>query len=193
MNKTLLSVVLLASVGLSLSGCTININVPPSMGSSMMGDSQSPESQVEMFAEMMIPHHQQAIDMSELALAQSQSEDITDLARRIIDGQAPEIELMQTWIDDSNDSESMHMMGGMGMGGMATEEEMVALSGKSGSEFDREFLSLMIAHHQGALHMVHMIESASDSEVRGLAEDIIRVQTAEINEMTALLEALGDA
>lgn len=163
------------------------------MGPNPMGAEQSSDLQVEMFAEMMIPHHQQAIDMSNLALSLSESDQLKDLAERIIAGQTPEIELMATWIDGPAANSSMGMMGGYAMGGMASDEEMAALATLSGGDFDKEFLSLMIPHHEGALQMVHMIERSSDAEVSQLAEDIIRVQTAEIAEMEALLEGITGA
>ena len=188
MRNSALSVVLISLMSLGVSACTVNINVPPSMVPNTTDGAQSSDRQVEMFAEMMIPHHQQAIDMSNLALSLSESDDVKDLAKRIIAGQTPEIELMATWIDDSEANGSMGMMGGYAMGGMASDEEMAALATLSGTEFDQEFLSLMIPHHEGALQMVHMIEGSSDAEVSQLAEDIVRVQTAEIVEMEALLE-----
>ncbi len=188
MRNSALSVVLISLMSLGVSACTININVPPSMVPNTTDGAQSSDRRVEMFAEMMIPHHQQAIDMSNLALSLSESDDVKDLAKRIIAGQTPEIDLMATWIDDSEANGSVRMMGGYAMGGMASDEEMAALATLSGAEFDQEFLSLMIPHHEGALQMVHMIEGSSDAEVSQLAEDIVRVQTAEIVEMEALLE-----
>ena len=176
----------------SLAGCTINITVPPAIGQAMMGsESTSSGVEVEMFAEMMIPHHQQAIDMANLALATpSASTQLKNLAQRIIDGQTPEIDLMEGWLDRSDGHGMMGMMSSnqeLMMGGMASEEELDHLETLEGSEFDSEFLTLMITHHEGALHMVHMIDKSSFDEAAQLAEDIIRVQTAEIAEMKRML------
>ena len=180
----------------SLSGCTINITVPPSMGEAMMSAEMSTSfNEVQMFAEMMIPHHQQAIDMSNLALEkESSSPELKDLAKRIIDGQTPEIALMEGWRDESDEGGMMGMMssgGEMMMGGMASNEEMKNLAELEGSEFDTEFLTLMITHHEGALHMVHMIDDSTFDEAAQLAKDIVRVQTEEIEEMKAMLQ--GDS
>jgi uncharacterized protein (DUF305 family) len=177
----------------SLAGCTINITVPPAIGQAMMGSEVSSSfNEVEMFADMMIPHHQQAIDMSNLALEkESSSPDLKDLAQRIIDGQTPEITLMEGWRDDSDERGMMGMMssgGEMMMGGMASDDELQNLATLEGSEFDTEFLTLMITHHEGALHMVHMIDDSSFEEAAQLAKDIVRVQTAEIEEMKAMLQ-----
>ena len=76
---------------------------------------------------------------------------------------------------------------------MASDAEMETLSTLGGTEFDQEFLSLMIPHHEGALRMVHMIEGSTDAEVRQLGDDYFRVQTAEIAEMEALLEEMAGA
>lgn len=172
---------------LSLTACTINITLPPAAPGEERHSGQMSESRVEMFAAMMIPHHQQAIDMSELALSQSNSEAIVDLAGRIIDGQTPEIELMKGWLDGS--STRMGMVPGMAMGGMASPTELARLETLNGKEFDHEFLRLMIIHHEGALDMVHVIEDSDIDEVAQLARDIARVQTAEIAEMSDLMEA----
>lgn len=162
-----------------------------------------------MFAAMMIPHHQQAVDMSRSALEISDSPEIRDLATRIRDGQLPEIDQMQGWLDDSGfdgDDFPDDMMGPMGqpgmdslegmpgmesMGGMATEEEIAALNALASPEFDQEFLRLMIDHHEGALVMIRMINNSAVDEVRQLAEDIDRVQRAEIAEMEDLQERLA--
>ncbi len=192
MTRTLV-VLAIPVVALSLSACTININVPSNPGFSMMSSERAGEEQVEMFAEMMIPHHQQAIDMSQIALERSDSEAVKDLAQRIIDGQTPEIELMSTWISQSEAGGMMSGMGMPGMGGMASDEEIADLATLTSPEFDRQFLTLMIEHHEGALHMVHMIDDSRVDEVAQLAEDIVRVQTEEIEEMNAILKGLNNA
>ena len=176
-----------------LSACTININVPSNPGVGMMDSEHGGADEVEMFAEMMIPHHQQAIDMSELALERSSNPHIRDLSQRIIDGQTPEIELMSEWLPEGQRNSDMARMRISGMGGMASEAEMAELETLEGEDFDRLFLSLMITHHEGALHMVHMIDDSNSDEVSQLARDITRVQTQEIDEMTRLFGELTDA
>jgi uncharacterized protein (DUF305 family) len=192
MRKMLATPILVVAAAASLAGCTINITVPPTMGQAMLGaETSSSFDEVEMFAEMMIPHHQQAIDMAELALGkESSSAELKDLSQRIIDGQTPEIALMEGWLSDSDEQGMMGMMsrgGEMMMGGMASSEEMDNLATLEGSNFDTEFLTLMITHHEGALHMVHMIEGSAHDEAAQLAKDIVRVQTAEIEEMKQML------
>jgi uncharacterized protein (DUF305 family) len=158
-----------------------------------------------MFAQMMIPHHEQALDMSVLALATSTNEDVLDLAQRIFDGQRPEIELMQSWIDSgARDGGMSHempdgtmmddgIMGGGVMEGMVSDEGIAELSSLESPEFDRLFLELMIGHHEGALAMVQMIESSDNAEVQALAQEIAAAQEAEIAQMKLVLEGLDNA
>jgi uncharacterized protein (DUF305 family) len=139
-----------------------------------------------MFAQMMIPHHSQAVTMSELALANSSNTEVLALATAIRDAQAPEIAQMQSWLDQS-DYSGMHA-GHMDMGGMFSDEELAELSTAKGSVFDRLFLEGMIAHHEGAIDMLSMIKNSTNSEVKKLYDDILTGQSAEIEAMNALLK-----
>jgi len=137
-----------------------------------------------MFAQMMIPHHEQAVTMSELALSNTTTADIVALATAIRDAQAPEIIQMQSWIDGKSESH-MH---DMEMGGMLSDAELAELAELKGAAFDQMFLTAMIAHHEGALDMVEMINDSTNSEVKTLAANIVQSQSAEIEAMKALLK-----
>ena len=139
-----------------------------------------------MFAEMMIPHHQQAIEMSDLALKNSTNPEILALAQEIKDAQAPEIEQMKSW-----GASSMAHMGHM-MDGMLSDEEMSELAAARGGEFDRLFLEGMIKHHEGAIDMADMVIDSKNAEVAALANSIIEAQRAEIATMKELLTGLGN-
>lgn len=139
-----------------------------------------------MFASIMIPHHSQAVTMSELALANSSNTEVLALATAIRDAQAPEIAQMQSWLDQS-DYSGTHA-GHMDMGGMLSDEELAELSTAKGSAFDRLFLEGMIAHHEGVIDMLSMIENSTNSEVKKLYDDILTSQSAEIEAMKALLK-----
>ena len=146
-----------------------------------------------MFAQMMIPHHEQAIEMSEIALdpASGASAAIQDLAIRIRDAQDPEIELMKgflaTWgapvtPEDGVDHSSM-------MEGMLTVEELDELAGLQGSEFDKRWAQAMIAHHKGAVAMAEdVLADGKNAETRRLAEEIIANQQAEIDELSLIAQ-----
>lgn len=173
----------------ALAGCTMNMGTPDN---GMMGSSNSSEfSNTDvMFAQMMIPHHQQAVDMSDLALATSTNPEVLALAQKIRDAQAPEIELMTSWIEKAGAATTMgHGMDdmGMGMGGMMSDEEMMALKNATGTAFDTLYLEGMIAHHEGALQMVKMISNSGNAEVKKLGDAIVTGQTAEIAQMKTML------
>ena len=135
-----------------------------------------------MFAEMMIPHHEQAIEMSDIALAKSQDSEVLALATQIKNAQAPEIDQMKTWGGSHMGSHAGHMMDGM-----LTDEEMRALSVAAGQEFDRLFLEGMIKHHEGAIDMAEMVVDSTNQEVSRLANAIITAQKEEIVKMKELL------
>ncbi len=139
-----------------------------------------------MFASMMIPHHSQAVTMSELALANSTNPEVLALATAIRDAQGPEISQMQSWLDEGKYSESESHS--MNMGGMMSEEEIAKLAIAKGAAFDRLFLEGMIAHHEGAIQMAEMIKDSTNSEVKKLFSNIVSSQSAEIEAMKALLK-----
>lgn len=152
-----------------------------------MGDEASGFSANDiMFAQMMIPHHQQALDMSELALSIAQSPDVLELAAQIKAEQDPEITLMRSWLTSAGASEDMGH-GSHGMGGMLSEEEMAALLQASGPEFEKLFLEGMILHHEGAIDMTQMIQDSKNPEVKALAESIVSSQQIQIDYMKTLL------
>lgn len=193
MNKTSRAVVAGSSIlvgALLLTGCTINIG-GTGMNDSMMGNSESTSgfsSNDIMFAQMMIPHHQQAVDMSTLAETRSTNPEILALAVQIKDAQAPEIKQMTAWLESAG--AGMDMGHDMGMGGMLTDEQMTALSNASGAEFDKLYLQGMIAHHEGAIQMAQMIVGSNNAEAKELAAAIISSQTAEIEKMKTLLAGM---
>jgi uncharacterized protein (DUF305 family) len=192
---------LVIAAGFALSGCTVNIGSPDDddrrsgmMGDSgpgdgMMGDADSAGFSPAdiMFAQMMIPHHQQAVDMSELAIEKTTDPDVRALAEQIRDAQAPEIELMESWLDEAGVRMSMGSDTGMGMGGMLSDDEMSALEDATGAEFDQLYLEGMIEHHEGAIQMAQMILDSENPEVKALGEAIVESQTAEIEQMKQML------
>lgn len=148
-----------------------------SHGSSMSSDET-------MFAQMMIPHHEQAVTMSELALEKTTNPDVIALATAIRDAQGPEIKQMQGWLDGKSESH-MH---DMEMSGMLTVAELEKLASLKGAAFDQMFLTSMIAHHEGAIQMASMIKDSTKVEVKKLYENIVTSQSAEIETMKALLK-----
>ena len=139
-------------------------------------------SQDIMFAEMMIPHHEQAIEMSELAFANTTNPDVLALAEQISGAQEPEIELMKSWPGVNSMGHAGHTMAGM-----LDQNEMEMMRNSTGADFDRLFLEGMIKHHEGAIEMAEMIIDSSNPEVAKLGSSIIASQEAEIKAMKALL------
>lgn len=144
-----------------------------------------------MFLQMMIPHHEQAVVMSDLALSTSKDADVLKLAKQIRDAQAPEIIKMQGWLSDAGLSQDPGHSMGDGMAGMLSDSEISTLKGSTGKVFDRLFLTGMIAHHEGAINMVMMIENSSNSDVNKLGQEIVNSQTAEIELMKKILKRIG--
>ena len=136
-----------------------------------------------MFAAMMIPHHEQAIQMSELALLNSNEPEILALANEIKAAQGPEIEQMKSWGSSMMGSHAGHMMDE----GMLSDDEMAQLKDTKGAEFDRLFLEGMIKHHQGEIEMADMIIDSANEEAALLGKNIVESQSAEIERMRQLL------
>ena len=135
-----------------------------------------------MFAAMMVPHHEQAIVMSDLALKNSSNPQVLALATEIKNAQAPEIEQMKSWGDLDMGSHAGH-----GMSGMLSDRELQELESATGADFDRLFLEGMIKHHEGAIEMAEMVTDSQNPEVSALAKRIIKAQKAEIELMKELL------
>ena len=182
----LISVVLIASGGMRDSDSD-NEDMGMMGGHGHNSNSQMVGSDA-MFLQMMIPHHEQAVVMSDLALSTSKDADVLKLAKQIRDAQAPEIIKMQGWLSDAGLSEDPGHSMGNGMGGMLSDSDLSALKGSTGKAFDKLFLAGMIAHHEGAIDMVMMIENSQDSDVKRLGQDIVKSQTAEIELMKELLK-----
>ena len=139
-----------------------------------------------MFLQMMIPHHEQAVIMSDLAIKISTNKELLTLAAQIKSAQNPEIVQMKKWLaDDGLGEDPGHSMDGMG--GMLSEDELTDLSNSTGKNFDKKFISGMIEHHLGALDMVRMIADSKVAELRSFADSITKTQSAEIDLMRKLL------
>lgn len=150
------------------------------------------------FMQAMIVHHQQAVDMARLAKDRTNTEALQTIAGRIESSQADEITFMQTWlkergepVEDAMMKDHAHHM----MKGMASPDALKALAAAKGTEFDRQFLTLMIAHHDGALDMVTKLldedGTAADPVLFQFVSDIESEQKAEIGKMDKLLAGLS--
>ena len=144
------------------------------------------------FATNMIPHHQQAVDLSALVPDRSTNPEVTKLASDIAAAQGPEIETMKVFLvqwTENPDTNTGSGHGGHGaMQGMVDEATMARLESLKGAEFDTLWLQSMIGHHQGAIEMAKAeVANGENVDAKGLANDIITTQQAEIGQMKQML------
>jgi uncharacterized protein (DUF305 family) len=152
------------------------------------------------FMQDMIPHHQQAVEMSALVSERTNNQNLVDIAGRIDASQADEIEFMRGWLSSRGEEvPSAHAHHGTHMShemmGMATPEQMAQLAASQGTDFDQLFLTLMVTHHEGAVTMVNDLlgqpGSAYDPVLFEFVNDIVNDQTAEIERMNDMLAGLS--
>ncbi|MFD7443715.1 DUF305 domain-containing protein [Streptomyces sp. NPDC059909] len=150
----------------------------------------SPNSADFSYAQMMITHHQQALEMAALVPDRAGSEPVKRLAERITAAQQPEIGAMQGWLKSNGDGKDAGDHGAHDHGampGMATKAQLDQLRAAHGKAFDELFLKLMITHHEGALTMAgDVLSQGNNVQVEAMANDVIAQQTAEINRMRAM-------
>ena len=166
------------------------------------------------FMQDMMVHHAQAVEMAGLVEGRTNNEDIVAIAGRIDASQADEIEFMRDWLVARNQPAKAAAAMAMGdhaehglapgaephaghsmMKGMATRAQMEALAAAKGTEFDRQFLQLMIAHHMGAIDMVEQLHrqpgTAYDPVMFEFSNDIVSDQKTEIERMNEVAAGLS--
>lgn len=169
-------------------GCSASDNATGSSSSASAPASTHNDADVT-FNSMMIPHHQQAVEMAELVNGRTTNPQLIALATRIKNAQQPEIDQMTarltSWgVDPSTDEHSTGHGGHGDMSGMMSEADMAALRAASGAEFDTRWINMMIQHHMGAIAMADTeIADGSDPASKALAAQIKSTQQAEIDEM----------
>lgn len=190
-NRRLALVALAVAGALLLAGCGED--------STESGDSGGPDAATHneadiAFAAGMIPHHQQALEMAEVAAERAADPKVKDLAGRIEKAQDPEIEQMSGWLREWGQpvpTPGGGHAGHSGMPGMMSDAEMGSLMKASGADFDRMFLEMMIRHHEGAIEMAKEEQTkGANAEAKRLAGSIATSQSAEIEEMRDLLDAM---
>jgi uncharacterized protein (DUF305 family) len=148
------------------------------------------------FAQMMIPHHQQAVEMATLAETRASDPEIKQIAAKIKAAQAPEITTLTGWLTAWGMPTAQaggHNMPGMstGMPGMMSDAEMADLKAATGADFDRMFARMMIAHHNGAIQSATDEQAnGSDAQAKALAAAIKQTQTTEVATLQAILNRL---
>ena len=147
-----------------------------------------------MFVRTMIPHHEQAVEMSDMMIKKQHiPAEVTALATKIKAAQGPEIEKMTGWLTSWNEPTMMPSGRAMGSGmeGMMGEDDLKELDAAQGTEAAKLFLTQMIAHHEGAVKMARAESTdGANPDVVQLSKDIVTAQEAEIKEMQDLLATL---
>ncbi|MGW5443412.1 DUF305 domain-containing protein [Streptomyces asiaticus] len=153
------------------------------------------------FAQMMIPHHEQALEMAGLADERASNARIKSLAGQIEKAQDPEIATLKSWLKgwgkpeqaSSDEMPGMHhgASGKDAMGGMMSEEDMRKLKAAKGPAFDRAFASMMIDHHKGAISMAKdEKKNGRNAKAKKLADDVVKSQSTEVATLRTLLDRL---
>jgi uncharacterized protein (DUF305 family) len=145
-----------------------------------------------MFVQMMIPHHEQAVDMSDMVLSKSGiNPEVQALAKQIKAAQQPEIDMMNAWLETWGRVQMPEGSHHNSSDGIMTEEQMQELDEANSAEGQRLFLEGMIRHHQGAIKMAQAeITSGQNPEAITLAKNIAESQQAEVDTMTELLNKI---
>ncbi|GHB60941.1 lipoprotein [Streptomyces cirratus] len=153
------------------------------------------------FAQQMIPHHQQAVDMAALADGRAADPEVKTLAAAIRSAQDPEIRTMKSWLAAWGKPESGGAMPGMnhgsgahegsGMSGMMSDQDMQDLDAAKGNGFDKKFARLMIAHHNGAIEMARAEQKdGRNPTAKRLADEVVKNQSAEVEQLNKILARL---
>ena len=185
------------AAGLVLAGCTTGPAEPaPATSTAPSSVAEDFNSADVMFAQMMVPHHVQAVEMSDLILAKDDIDPrVVTLAEEIKAAQQPEIDTLNTmleaWGMPQAATDGMGMGHGGHMDGMMTEEDMQALEAATGPDASRLFLEQMIVHHEGAVEMAQaQVDSGVNPDAVSMAQSIIDTQNGEIETMRDILLSL---
>ena len=151
-------------------------------------ENDSPNSADVSYVRMMIEHHAQALEMTELTPGRAESKDVKRIAERIAAGQKPEIEAMKGWLKSYGKPLKAERHEHATMPGMATQAQLKKLRAADGKAFDRLFLTLMTTHHQGAITMATDVKGQGNNiRVEEMADEVIAQQTSEFTRMRNML------
>ncbi|MER6960346.1 MULTISPECIES: DUF305 domain-containing protein [unclassified Streptomyces] len=146
------------------------------------------------FAQMMIPHHEQALEMAKLADDRASDSEVKDIAAKIEKAQDPEIKTMTGWLkswDKPTATESMPGMDHGSGGGLMSDADMEHLTSMKGAEFDKMFAEMMIEHHNGAISMAKDEQKdGKNADAVKMAGDIVEGQSAEVKQLQSILDRL---
>lgn len=146
------------------------------------------------FAQVMIPHHEQALEMAELTDGRASDTEVRDIAAKIEKAQDPEIKTMKGWLESWNRPTAAESMPGMDHGsgdGMMSDADMERLKGMKGDEFDKMFAEMMIEHHNGAISTAREEQkTGKNAGAVKMAGDIVEGQSAEVKQLQSIVDRL---
>jgi uncharacterized protein (DUF305 family) len=185
LRRAAMAVVLIALPSLVLSACSDGDD-----------EAKANNAQDVSFAQNMIPHHAQALEMAKVAEVQASSSEVKALAKQIEAAQQPEIDTMNSWLKAWGEATvdpktATQHSDHMSMPGMMSSDDMKKLMASHGSDYDRMFLQMMIEHHKGAIDMAKT-ETAKGKypDAKAMADSIATSQQAEVTQMERLLAAI---
>jgi uncharacterized protein (DUF305 family) len=179
------------TLGLTLAGCSTR-NSSSDTGSSASTSAKSADNDQDVrFAQVMLPHHQQAVQMSDMLLAKGDGidTDVAALAKQIKAEQGPEITRLTSWLQGWGEpTESGHSGMGHSMSGMRSDSDMTDLDQASAKDAGKLFLQQMVQHHEGALDMARSeVDKGKNTDAVAMAESIVSSQTKQITQMKDML------
>ncbi|MBD8504901.1 DUF305 domain-containing protein [Hoyosella sp. G463] len=197
-----LALVATSALALALTACgttSTDMADPTASPASATAEASTANAADVMFAQGMVPHHEQAIEMSDIILGKEGiMREVSALAKQIKDAQQPEIDTLEEWIDDwtNQHNDAGHMMDDDTMGGMngrMSTAQLEELRDADGPAASRIFLEQMIIHHEGAIHMsrAHLAQGEHPG-ARDMSQSIIESQQAEIDIMRELLDQIRE-
>lgn len=198
------AVAVVATLGVALAGCGSGTTTPPTSAAASSGGSTSTARSAAVFnpadvafLEGMYPHHAQAVEMAKMVPGRTTTPAVLDLAKKIAGAQQPEMNTMTGLLKSFGRPApaagpgamgGMDHGGGSSMAGMMSDQDLTTLGTLSGAQFDRQWLTMMIAHHSGAIEQAGTeLKNGSNPDSRSLATSIVSAQQAEITTMKGLL------
>lgn len=192
----ILAIAAALTLGLTLAGCSTSDNAGSDAGSSASTSSAASahNDQDVMFAQMMLPHHKQAVEMSDMLLAKGDGvdPDVATLAKQIKAEQAPEITQLTSWLKGWGEStESEHSGSGHSMSGMMSDSDMSDLDQASAKDAGKLFLQQMVEHHTSAVDMAKTeVDKGKNTDAVAMAKSIVSSQTEQISQMKDMLASM---
>ncbi|RUQ09864.1 MULTISPECIES: DUF305 domain-containing protein [unclassified Curtobacterium] len=189
-----LAVAAALTLGLTLASCSAGNSSSDAGASSSTSAASAHNDQDVMFAQMMLPHHKQAVEMSDMLLAKGSGVDtgVTDLAKQIKAEQSPEISQLTSWLKGWDEpTESEHSGMGHSMSGMMSDSDMNDLDQASAKDAAKLYLEQMVQHHKGAVDMAKTeVDKGKNTDAVAMAKSIVSSQTEQITQMQDMLASL---